>query len=349
MAKKIVILGGGTGGTLMANRLRRRYDPDEAEIHVVDQDDRHVYQPGLLFVPFGLAHADEIVRPAAAPAAQAASRSTRRRSTTSTSTRDEVHLADGTVLPYDVLIVATGARLLPEETEGLTGPGWNERVFTFYTPEGAAALARRARALRRRPARRERRRHADQVPGRAARVRLPRRLVPPRARHPRHGRARATRRRSTAPSPSRSPPSTSAGLLAEKEIELVTEFNTGEVDGAGGTLVSLRRARDPASTCSSRSRCTAAPRTSSARRGSATTLGFVPTDPHTLQSHAQPNVFAIGDATNVPTSKAGSVTHFEGEVLIENVAPLPRRRGARRRATTATPTASSRPASTRRC
>src|SRR5712691_7752675 len=64
MAKKqIVILGGGTGGTMTANRLRRRFDLDEAEIHVVDRDDRHVYQPGLLFVPFGLAQIEEIVRP----------------------------------------------------------------------------------------------------------------------------------------------------------------------------------------------------------------------------------------------------------------------------------------------
>src|SRR5437879_1214626 len=64
MAKKqIVILGGGTGGTMTANRLRRRFGLDEAEIHVVDRDDRHVYQPGLLFVPFGLASLEEIVRP----------------------------------------------------------------------------------------------------------------------------------------------------------------------------------------------------------------------------------------------------------------------------------------------
>ena len=61
--KQIVILGGGTGGTMTANRLRRSFDPDEAEIHVVDRDDRHVYQPGLLFVPFGLAQIEEIVRP----------------------------------------------------------------------------------------------------------------------------------------------------------------------------------------------------------------------------------------------------------------------------------------------
>src|SRR4029450_1080321 len=111
--KQIVILGGGTGGTMTANRLRRRFEHDETEIHVVDRDDRHVYQPGLLFVPFGLAHVDEIVRP-------------RRRQLRNGVVfhqnevaevwidRDEVLLDDGTVLPYDVLVVASGVRLHTE-------------------------------------------------------------------------------------------------------------------------------------------------------------------------------------------------------------------------------------------
>ena len=63
MTKHILILGGGTGGTLTANRLRRLFPGGEVEITVVDQDDRHVYQPGLLFVPFGLTHTEDIVRP----------------------------------------------------------------------------------------------------------------------------------------------------------------------------------------------------------------------------------------------------------------------------------------------
>ena len=139
MVAKIVVLGGGTGGTLTANRLRRE-SGDDVEITVVDQDDRHVYQPGLLFIPFGLAHPEEIVRP-------------RNRQLHDgigfrqcdidrvEITDDTVHLADGSILPYDVLVVATGATLVPEETDGLTGPGWMEKVFTFYSLEGAAALA----------------------------------------------------------------------------------------------------------------------------------------------------------------------------------------------------------------
>ena len=136
MPKRLVILGGGTGGTLIANRLRRRVRRRRAEITVVDHDDRHVYQPGLLFVPFGLAEPDEIVRPRRAQLHDGiefreaeVDRVDRPRTTV-------VHLRDGTALGYDVLVVATGARLLPEETEGLTGPGWSERVFTFYDLDG---------------------------------------------------------------------------------------------------------------------------------------------------------------------------------------------------------------------
>ena len=138
MSERIVILGGGTGGTMMANRLRRISTPEQAEIAVVDRDHRHVYQPGLLFVTFG--HAEDIVR-------------SRRRQLRDgidfhrtevdrvDLVADSVHLENGATLPYDVLVVATGSRLQPEETEGLTRPGWREKMFTFYTIDGAAGLA----------------------------------------------------------------------------------------------------------------------------------------------------------------------------------------------------------------
>jgi sulfide:quinone oxidoreductase len=135
---RIVILGAGTGGTLTANRLRRVYG-DGVEIVVVDRDDRHVYQPGLLFVPFGLAQADGIVRPRSAQLHDGIEFRLSEVGRVDTAA-NEVHLADGSVLPYDVLVVATGARLLPGETEGLTGPGWRERIFDFYSLDGAVAL-----------------------------------------------------------------------------------------------------------------------------------------------------------------------------------------------------------------
>jgi sulfide:quinone oxidoreductase len=315
--KRIVILGGGTGGTMTANRLRRRFDEDEAEIHVVDRDDRHVYQPGLLFVPFGLARVEEIVRP-------------RRRQLRSGIVfhehdvetvrldREDVRLDDGTVLPYDVLVVATGARLQPEETDGLTGPGWNERAFTFYTPDGAAQLQR---AL-------------DRFDG----GRLVVNLVDMPIKCPVaplefafladwYLRERGVRRRtelvySTPLDGAFTKPIASAhlsGLLAEKEIELVTELNAAEVDGVGGTLVSYDgRALDFDLLVTVPLHGGAAYVERSPGLGDA--LGFVPTDRSTLQTPARENVFALGDATDLPTSKAGSVTHFEAEVLTENVA-----------------------------
>src|SRR5512146_227807 len=113
--KQIVILGGGTGGTMAANRLRRRFDSAEADIHVVDRDDRHVYQPGLLFVPFGLAEIDEIVRPRQRQLRRGVLFHEDEVESVATD-RNEVRLAGGATLRYDVLVVATGTRLQPDET-----------------------------------------------------------------------------------------------------------------------------------------------------------------------------------------------------------------------------------------
>ena len=143
MAKNIVVLGGGTGGTLVANRLRKALpDPAVTTITVVDQDDVHVYQPGLLFVPFGLAQASDIVRPRDRQLRDGVDLIVSPIDHVDIET-ETVHLADGRGLAYDVLVVATGATLLPEETEGLEA-AWMNNVFTFYDLDGAsAALAGR--------------------------------------------------------------------------------------------------------------------------------------------------------------------------------------------------------------
>jgi len=314
--KQIVILGGGTGGTMTANRLRRRFDTDEAEIHVVDRDNRHVYQPGLLFVPFGLAHVDEIVRP-------------RRRQL-----RDgivfheaeidsveldlaEVRLTDGTRLPYDVLVVSTGVRLQPEETEGMTGPGWNERVFTFYDPEGAQGLHDALEAF-------------DggrlvvnlvDMPIKCPVAPLEFAFLADWYLRERGVRARSELVFATPLDGAFTKPIASeqlAGLLGEKEVELVTEFNAGEVDGVGGKLVSYDGRELDFDLLVTIPLHGGAPYVERSP-GLGDALGFVPTDKQTLQTAAKPNVFALGDATDLPTSKAGSVTHFEAEVLADNI------------------------------
>jgi sulfide:quinone oxidoreductase len=317
MARQIVILGGGTGGTMTANRLRRQFDEDEAQIHVVDRDDKHVYQPGLLFVPFGLTDPDEIVKPR--------QRQLRKgivfheTDVESVSLDDDrVHLADGTVLPYDVLVVATGTALQPEETEGLTGPGWMERSFTFYTVEGAAALHG---ALEQFQGGRLVVNFVD-MPIKCPVAPLEFAFLADWYFHERGIRDRVELVYATPLDGAFTKPVASqqlAELLGEKQVELVTEFNTGEVDTPGGRLVSYDgRELDFDLLVTVPLHGGAAYIESSPGLGDP--LGFVPTDKGTLQTLARPNVFALGDATDLPTSKAGSVTHFEGEVLTENVA-----------------------------
>jgi len=315
MSTRIVILGGGTGGTLTANRLRKAL-PHDAAITVVDENEQHVYQPGLLFVPFGLTHPEDIIR--------ARSRQLHKGIDFHQSgidrvdiDADQVHLADGTTLGYDVLVVATGSRLVPEETEGLLGPGWMEKVFTFYDVPGSSALET---AL------------ADFDGGRLVINVIDLPIKCPVA--PLefcfladwYFTERGIRDRVqityvtpldgafTKPTASRA----LGGMLDERNIELITEFNTGEVDGAGGRLISYDEREVPFDLAvvipvhSGAAYVAASP-------GLGDELDFVLTDEHTLQSKVRPNIFAIGDGTSLPISKAGSVTHFEGEVLVENI------------------------------
>ncbi len=314
--KQIVILGGGTGGTMTANRLRRRFGRDDADIHVVDRDDAHVYQPGLLFVPFGLAHVDEIVRP-------------RRRQLrdgilfheTEVESVDldgnTVLLAGGESLHYDVLVVASGAVLQPEETEGLTGPGWGERMFTFYTPPGADALQT---ALARFDGGRLVVNLVD-MPIKCPVAPLEFCFLADWYLRERGIRERVELVYVSPLDGAFTKPIASAqlgGMLEEKEIELITEFNAGEVDGVGGVLSAYDgRTVDFDLLVTIPLHGGAAYVARSPGLGDA--LGFVPTDKATLQTLARPNVFALGDATDLPTSKAGSVTHFEAEVLAENI------------------------------
>ena len=137
--KRLLILGGGTAGTIAANKLRRRLPREDWAITVVDKDDEHVYQPGLLFVPFGLYRPDELVRPrrdflprgvdlvmAHIDQVKAAD--------------NQVVLGDGRTLDYDYLLVATGTEPRPDQTPGMLSDEWRRSIFDFYTLDGASAL-----------------------------------------------------------------------------------------------------------------------------------------------------------------------------------------------------------------
>jgi sulfide:quinone oxidoreductase len=317
MRRQILILGGGTGGTITANRLRKRLSPDAADIHVVDRDDQHVYQPGLLFVPFGLAKPGDLVRP-------------RRRQLRGgiefhesevdsvDLERQRVALADGEELAYDVLVVASGARLLPEETEGLLGPGWGERVHTFYELDAAARLRE---ALARFAGGRLVIDIAD-MPIKCPVAPIEFAFLADWFLRERGVRARTEIVLATPLDGCFTKPIASkhlTHLLGEKGIELELEFAAGEVDGIGGVLTSY-----DGRTVDFDLLVTVPLHGGGAYVGNSAGLGdaldFVPTDPQTLQAKAAPNVFVLGDATDLPSSKAGSVAHFEAELLDRNIA-----------------------------
>lgn len=315
MASRIVILGGGTAGTLVANRLVHKLG-DSVEVTVVDQDNRHLYQPGLLFVPFGRTSADRLSR----PRGRQLDGSIRLVISDIDSVDvggNRVNLSSRGPIKYDVLVVATGARLVPEETAGLTGTGWNDQVFTFYTPAGAEGLQR---ALR------------DFTRGRIVVNVVDMPIKCPVAPlefaflcdwyfHERGLRDQVSITYVTPLDGAFTKPVASAhlgGLLRAKGIELVTEFNTGEVDGKAGRLVGYDGRTvdfDLAVVVPLHSGAEYVARSG----GLGDELDFIPVDDHTLQSKAAPNVFAVGDAAALPTSKAGSVAHYQGELLVDNI------------------------------
>ena len=302
---------------MTANRLRRRYSRAEMTITVIDQDDSHLYQPGLLFVPFGLSHIDGLSRPRRRPLGSGI-RFVEDAVDQVDIQAQQVYTAGGATFDYDVLVVASGAVLNLDDTEGLSGPGWMEKVFTFYTPDGAAALARALAGF-------QHGRIAVNVidmpikcpvaplefcfladwyfTQRGIRNEVELTYVTP------------LDGAFTKPVASRH----LGGMLAEKDIKVVPEFNTGRVDGSAGRLVSYDEREvefDLAVVVPLHEGAGYVGRSP----GLGDPLDFISADERTLQASAAPNIFAIGDAVGIPASKAGSVAHFEGEALVENIA-----------------------------
>ena len=138
--KKIIILGGGTAGTMLANHLVKELECEgELQITIIDHTEVHYYQPGFLFIPFGIYSKGMVHKP--------------RRDYLPNEVEfllskvevidpenNHVVLEDGRKMKYDFLVIATGSRIVPEENEGLMGKGWKKNIFDFYTPEGAVDL-----------------------------------------------------------------------------------------------------------------------------------------------------------------------------------------------------------------
>ncbi len=312
--KNLVILGAGTGGTLMANKLRARV-PDSWRITVVDRDNDHIYQPGLLFLPFGLYRPTEVVRPRDEFLPDGVDFRVAEVDTVDASAK-KIVFCDGSRLAYDVLVVATGAKTVPAKTEGMLGAGWNETVFDFYTLEGATALGRALEGWKGgrfviNPI---------EMPIKCPVAPLELAFLADHFFHERNMRDAVEIVYATPLDAAFTKPRAAAelgALLERKNITLETNWNTSKVDGEKGVMeaydgrtldfdilvaVPLHYGSDWVEK-------------SSLGDGN----GFLPTDKHSLQVEGQPDIFALGDTTNVPASKAGSVAHFQGEVVVENV------------------------------
>jgi len=313
--KKIVILGAGTAGTMMANKLRPELGGDDWHITVVDRDEKHYYQPGFLFIPFGIYKCRDVVKPKRDffPGGIDVVMSGIERVEPEA---NRVILENNAVLSYDFLIIATGVGPAYDETEGLKGALWRRNVFDFYTIEGACALAdffrrwdggRLVVNITEMPIK------CPVAPlefvfladwfftGRGIRNKVDIHFVTPMP-------GAFTKPRASA---------ILGDMLDRKNIRLTPDYNIERVDNENGKIVSYDEKEiefDVLVTIPTNMGDGYVERS-----GMGDDFNLIPTDRHTLRSRDHENIFVIGDATDLPSSKAGSVAHFESEILLENI------------------------------
>lgn len=307
----IVVLGGGVGGTLVANLLARKLTRRTANITLIDLTGRHAYQPGWLYVPFGgdpperferserrlLSRAVQLV----VGEAQQIDREAR-----------QVRMADGTAIPFDYLVVATGARLAPEAV-----PGFAEGAHHFYSAEGALRLHAALREF-----------HGGRILVGVADI--PYKCPPAPLEFTfmlddylrQHGLREQTEIVFLSPINRvftiESVSEFVTPLLEERGISYETFFNTETIDPEARTISSLE-----GTTLSYDLLVLTPPHRGACliqQAGLGDAQGWIETDRETLQSKADPRIYAIGDATDLPVSKSGSAAHFEAKVVAARIA-----------------------------
>ncbi len=315
--KTLLILGAGTGGTMVANKMAQHLDSSEWRIVVVDRDERHFYQPGFLFIPFGVYQPHEIVRPKRhflPPQVEVIFSDVE----AIEPDKNRVLLRkDNQVIHYDYLVIATGSHIHPEETPGMVdGGAWEKNIFTFYNFEGSQKLAEFLRKW-------EGGRlvlNVAEMPIKCPVAPLEFVFLADWYFHERGIRDKVEIVYATPlPGAFTKPKATAVlgGLLEKKGIHLVPEFYLMEVDTSKQVIrsydeqevaydllvtIPLHKGSDVIE-----------------RSGIGDDMAWVPTDKHTLRSKQWENIFVIGDAGDVPASKAGSVAHFMLEVVVENL------------------------------
>lgn len=313
--KRMIILGAGTAGTMMANHLHHRLDSGEWEIDVVDERKEHYYQPGYLFLPFDIYSPEDIVKPIRdfiPDGVNLINESIDR----IVPQEQYVSMINGDRLHYDILIVATGCKIAPEETEGMRGAEWQKSVFDFYTFEGALALRNKLREW-------EGGKmvvHITEMPIKCPVAPLEFAFLADSYFKHKNMRDKVDLTFVTPLSGAFTKPKATAALehlLEEKHIKIESDFAIESIDNEAKTMVDYGGRVIPFDLL------VTVPTNKGdelmARSGLGDDLNYIPTHKATLQSKDWQNIFVLGDASNIPASKAGSVAHFEAEILTENI------------------------------
>lgn len=313
--KHLVILGAGTAGTMMLNKFAEALDPEEWKLTIVDKDETHYYQPGFLFIPFEIYTKEDVIKPKQKffPKGTNVILSEIDRIDPDA---NSVALQNGEQLTYDYLIIATGTEIRPDEIEGMTEELWYKCIFDFYTIDGAVALANFIENW-----------EGGKMVLNIAEMPIKCPVAPLEFLFLADDYFKKKGKRDKVEITFVTPLDAAftkpiaakelGGFLKEKNINLVTEFNIGRVDNEAKKIISWDEREvdfDLLVTIPTNMGSRAIERSEMGDE-----LNFIPTDKHSLRSENWDNVFVIGDATDLPSSKAGSVAHFESDILFENL------------------------------
>jgi len=315
--KRLLILGAGTAGTMVANQLAGKL-PGDWSLTVVDPAPEHLYQPDLLFVPFGMQDPGRIHRPRR-PTLRSRIQWVKAGVERVEADRRRVILEDGRRFNYDLLVIASGSQIRPDETEGLLGEHWHRTIHDFYTAEGATALAGALEAF-----------DGGRLVVNVVEMPIKCPVAPLEflfladEYFTRRGMRDAVELVYATPLDAAFTKPVAArhlgSLLEAKGIRVESEFNAASVDGDQRRLESYDERRIDYDLLVSVPTHMGAPFVEASGLGDE--LSFIPTHANTLLAADHDHVLVLGDATNLPSSKAGSVAHFQSEVVVENIQRL---------------------------
>ncbi len=312
--KNLVILGAGTSGTMMANHLIHKLPKEHWKITIIDQYKTHYYQPGFLFLPFDIYKTKDVIKKGKKFIPKGV-RYLNQKIEEIQAEKNQVKL-EHEYLDYDILIIATGTKIAPEEIEGMKEAEWHKSIFDFYTFEGAKALRNKLRKW-------EGGKlvvHITEMPIKCPVAPLEFAFLADSYFINKGMRDKVEIEFVTPLDGAFTKPKATKALhylLEEKGITEVTDFNIERIDYENNKMIDYSGKEVTYDLL-----VTVPTNLGDAlieRSGLGDDMNFVPTNKATLQTKAHKNIFAIGDATNLPASKAGSVAHFEAEILTENI------------------------------